>query len=142
MKFMMMMKANADYEAGRPPPQALMEAMGTYTAKNVAAGIVVLTGGLAPSAMGGARVHVRDGKMQTVDGPFAETKELIGGFAVVEARSREHALEIAREFMQLHRDVLGPTWEGSCEIRPMFGGSTEIPCPEVDERPARAIEHA
>ncbi len=142
MRFMMMMKADADYEAGRPPPPALMEAMGAYTAKNVEAGIVVLTGGLAPSAMGGARVHVKGGKMQTVDGPFAETKELIGGFAVVEARSREHALAIAREFMQVHRDVLGPTWEGSCEIRPVFGGGTEIPCPEVDERPGRAIEHA
>ncbi len=120
MKFLMMMKADKDYEAGKPPPPALMEAMAKFTEKNIKAGVVVFHGGLAPSAMG-ARVHAKDGKLTAVDGPFAETKELVGGFAVVEARSREHALEMAHEFMKVQQDVLGPSWEGTCEIRAMFG---------------------
>jgi hypothetical protein len=73
-------------------------------------------GGLLPSSKG-ARVRVRKGKITVVDGPFAEAKELIGGYAVFELASKEEAIQSAREFMQLHVDVLGPSYEGECEVR-------------------------
>ena len=55
-----------------------------------------------------------------IDGPFAETKELVGGFAIFDLESKEEAVESGREFMQLHADILGPAYEGELEIRPMF----------------------
>ena len=58
--------------------------------------------------------------MTVTDGPFAETKELIGGFAILEAASREEAIQLGKKFMQLHIDVLGHTYEGTLEVRPMF----------------------
>ena len=58
--------------------------------------------------------------MTVTDGPFAETKELIGGFAILEAASKEEAIQLGKKFMQLHVDVLGQTYEGTLEVRPMF----------------------
>ena len=74
---------------------------------------------LLPSSKG-ARVRVSAGKMTVTDGPFAETKELIGGFAILEAASKEEAIRLGKEFMQLHVDVLGQSYEGTLEVRPMF----------------------
>jgi hypothetical protein len=65
-------------------------------------------------------VKAAGGKLTVTDGPFAETKELIGGFAVLEASSREDAIRLGKEFMQLHVDVLGPAYEGTLEVRQMF----------------------
>jgi len=65
-------------------------------------------------------VRASGGKMTVTDGPFAETKELIGGFAILEAASKEEAIELGKKFMQLHVDVLGQTYEGTLEVRPMF----------------------
>jgi hypothetical protein len=83
------------------------------------AGILLQSGGLLPSSTG-ARVRVSGGKLTVTDGPFAETKELIGGFAILEAASKEEAIRLAKEFMQLHLDVLGPSYEGALEVRAMF----------------------
>jgi len=63
---------------------------------------------------------VASGKTSVIDGPFAETKELIGGYAIFDLKSREEAIESGRQFMQLHADILGSSYEGELEIRPMF----------------------
>jgi hypothetical protein len=83
------------------------------------AGVMVQVGGLAPSATG-ARIRVSGGKLSVTDGPFAEAKEIVGGFAVYDVKSREEVLEWTRRFMQLHIDHW-PGWEGEAEIRQMYG---------------------
>jgi hypothetical protein len=119
MRFMMMVKAGKDYEEGKPPSPALMEAVGKHAETMKQAGVLLETGGLLPSRMG-ARIRVGKGKMMVTDGPFAETKEVIGGFAILEASSKEEAIELARQFMQIHVDVMGPGYESELEIRQMF----------------------
>jgi hypothetical protein len=96
-----------------------MGAIGKLSQDMAAAGILLEAGGLAPSAKG-ARVRVSGGKLIVTDGPFTETKELTGGFAIVKASSRAEAIELARRFMQVHADLLGPTYEAECEVREMF----------------------
>jgi hypothetical protein len=119
MRFMMIVKAGKDYEAGKPPPPELMAVVAKEAEELTKAGIMLETGGLLPSRMG-ARVRVGQGKMTVTDGPFAESKELIGGFAVMQVASKQEAIELGRRFMQLHADVLGPEYEGELEIRQMF----------------------
>ena len=108
-------------EDGKPPPASLMEEMEKLAAREVAAGRMIARGGLMPTAMGGARIESRRGKLKVVDGPFTETKEVLGGFAIFEFATREEALDSAKHFMELHR-LHWPEWEGVCEMRPMFGG--------------------
>jgi hypothetical protein len=119
MRFMMIVKADPGYEAGRPPNPAMIAAVGKLSEEMSRRGVLLQSGGLLPSSKG-ARVRVAGGKMTVTDGPFAETKELIGGFAILEAASKEEAIRLGREFMQLHVDVLGPSYEGTLEVRPMF----------------------
>lgn len=126
MRFMMIVKANAESEAGLPPSPALMEAVGKLAEEGFQQGIMIDSGGLAPSATG-ARVLVKGGKVTVVDGPFAEAKELVGGYAIMELPSREAAIEQGRRFMQLHRDVMGPGYEGELEIRQLFGAAELAP---------------
>ena len=79
--------------------------------------------------MMGAQVKITDGKLSVVDGPFVESKELIGGYAIFELRDKEEAVAAAREFMQLHLDHM-PGWEGTCEVRsfatPGMEGACEV----------------
>jgi hypothetical protein len=126
MRFMMIVKANAESEAGLPPSPELMEAVGKLAEEAFQQGIMIDSGGLAPSATG-ARVRVKGGKVAVVDGPFAEAKELVGGYAIMELPSREAAIEQGRRFMQLHRDVMGPDYEGELEIRQLFGAAELAP---------------
>jgi hypothetical protein len=119
MRFMMIVKADQAYEAGRPPVPALIAAIGKHSEEMAKAGVLLQSGGLLPSSKG-ARVQVSGGKMRVTDGPFAETKELIGGFAILEAASKEEAIRLGKEFMQLHVDVLGQSYEGTLEVRTMF----------------------
>ena len=119
MRFMMLVKADQNYEAGKPPPPELMTAMDKLAQDMTRAGVLLDTGGLQPSSKG-ARVRVGGGKLTVTDGPFTEAKELIGGYAVVQARSKEEAIELGRRFMKLHADVLGPSYQGELEIRQMF----------------------
>jgi hypothetical protein len=97
------------------PPQALIDAIDQYVAKTLKDGTVVSTGGLAPSAAG-VRVRIQSGRLVVTDGPFAESKEVIGGYAVIAARTREDAVRSTKEFMQLHIDHW-PGWQGECELR-------------------------
>ena len=121
MKFMFMVKGGADYEAGNPPPPALLEAIGKLTQEMIKAGIFVGNGGLLPSRFG-AKVRVARGKLSVVDGPFTETKEVIGGYGILEASSKAEAIKLAARFMEAHRDVLGPSYQGECEVRQMMDG--------------------
>ena len=101
------------------PTPALMEAMGKLADREIKAGRMIDNGGLMPVAMG-AQVRITDGQLRVVDGPFVETKEVIGGYAIFELRDKEEALASAKEFMQLHKDHM-PGWEGTCELRGFAG---------------------
>lgn len=122
MRFMMMIKADKDYEAGVPPSRELMAAIGKLTEEMMRAGVVVETGGLLPSSKG-ARIQIARGKLTVTDGPFGETKELIGGYAILQARSKEEAIELGKRFMKVHSDILGLSYEGELEIRQLFDPS-------------------
>ena len=127
MRFMMLYKPGR--ESNAPPSQEEMEAVGALIGEMASAGVLIATDGLQPSAKG-ARVTVTGGGNFTVtDGPFAETKELISGYAIVEARSKEHAVELAKRFLA----VMG---EGQCEVRLMQ--DTAAFGPESTAEPARA----
>jgi hypothetical protein len=119
MRFMMIVKADPTFEAGGPPNPALIAAIGKLSEEMTRSGVLLQSGGLLPSSKG-ARVRVSGGKMSVTDGPFVETKELIGGFAILEAASKEEAIRLGKQFMQLHVDVLGQSYEGTLEVRPMF----------------------
>ena len=124
MRFMMIVKADKNYEAGAPPTPELMAAIGKLSEEMIPAGILLDSGGLLPSARG-ARINVRQGRLTVTDGPFSEAKELIGGYAILQVKSKEEAIERGRRFMQVHADVLGPSYEGELEIRQMPDASSE-----------------
>jgi hypothetical protein len=115
MRFMIMVKSA---ESAVPPPMALMAAIGKLGEEAMRAGVMVETGGLLPSGMG-ARVRLSAGKLTVTDGPFAETKELVGGYAVYDLKSKQEAIDWATRFMQLHKEHW-PGWEGESEIRQIF----------------------
>jgi hypothetical protein len=115
MRFMFLVKSS---EQSGPPPQPLMEAIGKLSQEAAGKGTMVLSGGLAPMAMT-SRVRVANGAIKVTDGPFAEAKEVIGGFAIFDLASREEALKNAQAFMELHR-IHWPEWEGETEIRQIF----------------------
>jgi hypothetical protein len=100
------------------PPAALMEAMGKFVEKSLKDGSLVDTGGLLPSK-DGVRVRLADGKITVTDGPFTETKEVIGGWAILKTDSKVEAVRIATEFMELHRKHW-PEFVGESEVRPMI----------------------
>ena len=97
MRFMIMVRANALSESGAMPEESLMAAMATYHEQLAKAGALLDANGLKPSAQG-FRVSYHAGKPTLVDGPFAETKELIAGYTLIQTRSREEAMEWARRF--------------------------------------------
>jgi hypothetical protein len=106
-----------------------MEAMGKLADREIKAGRMIDSGGLMPVAMG-AQVRITDGQLGVVDGPFVETKEVIGGYAIFELRDKQEAVAAAVEFMQLHKDHM-PGWEGTCEVRPFAMPGHEEGC-QVD----------
>src|SRR5262249_3728080 len=107
-----------DYETGKPPDPKLMQAIGKHAEKMAKAGILVGTGGLLPVAKG-ARIRAAGGKLTVTDAPFIESKEVIGGYGILQAKSKEEAIELGKAFMQIQLDVLGPSYEGTLEIREM-----------------------
>ena len=100
------------------PPAALMEAMGKFIERCQRDGTLVDTGGLAPSKSGHL-IRLEKGKITVVDGPFSESKEVIGGWAILKVKSKAEALQISTEFMELHRKYW-PEFEGESEVRLMF----------------------
>lgn len=115
MRYMMFIKHKEDYKM-EDVPQSLFGAMGEFVQEGFKNGSLVDTAGLEPTAKG-KRVRLSGGKLNVTDGPFTETKEVIGGYAIVEAKSYEEAMTIATRFMELHR-VHWPAFEGECEVRP------------------------
>jgi len=107
-------------ETGAAPPQRMIDEIEKLTEQEMAAGRMLARGGLLPAAMDSARVESRRGKLKVMDGPFAESKEVIGGFAIFEFATRADALAAAERFMELHTRYW-PEWEGVCEMRQMFG---------------------
>jgi len=117
VKYLTFIRHSESYRESAPP-QALMEAMGRFVQQSLKDGTLVDTGGLLPSK-DGARVRLARGKITVTDGPFTETKEVIGGWAILKVDSRAEAIRIATEFMELHRKHW-PEFEGESEVRPMF----------------------
>lgn len=117
MKYLSFVRHSESYRK-TPPPPALMEAMGQFIERSRKDGTLVDTGGLLPSSEG-FRVRLANGEISATDGPFQESKEVIGGWAILEASSKAEAVRIATEFMELHRQHW-PGFDGECEVRPMF----------------------
>ena len=119
MRYMMFIKHTEDYR-GKPIPPALMEAMGKFVGENLKNGKIVETNGLK-SSHAGKKIRLRGGRLEVVDGPFTESKEIVGGYAIVEVKSEQEALELATQFMELHR-IHWPEFEGESELRPVETG--------------------
>jgi len=125
MKFMMIVKldgkseAARNYAAGTPPDERLEAALAKLMEKMTKSGMLLGVGGLLP-VTNGARIQASGGKLRMTDGPFIESKEVIGGYALLETKFKEEAVELGKEFMQIHLDILGPSYEGELEIRQLF----------------------
>lgn len=124
MKFLSMVRINEN--GGVKPSQKLMDDMGKLMEEATREGWLVSTAGLKPTAEG-KRVRQRHGKLSVTDGPFTETKEVIGGYAVLEAKSMEEAIELTKRFLRVH----GPEWDVECEVR-------ELGCAEAGAAHAEA----
>ena len=114
MRFLSMIRVNE--HSGQVPSAQLMQDMGKLIEEMTRKGVLIRTAGLRPSAEG-VRVRLRKGQLSTVDGPFTETKEVIGGFAILEAGSMPEAIELTNRFLKVH----GDTWDIECEVRPLDG---------------------
>jgi hypothetical protein len=118
MRFLSMVRINEN--AGQVPSEKLMADMGKLIEEMTRSGVLVSSAGLRPTSEG-VRVRLSRGKLSTVDGPFTETKEVIGGHAIIEAKSKKEAIELTKRFLA----VQGDEWDIECEVRqpeePDFG---------------------
>jgi len=127
MRFMMIVKANQDSEAGKMPGEQMLADMAKYNEQLVKAGVLLDATGLQPSSKG-ARVKFSKGRPTVVDGPFTEAKELIAGYWLIQVKSKEEAVEWARRAPAPHEGG-----EGEIEIRQLF---------ELDDfDPSEAVDH-
>jgi len=124
---MIIVKASALSEAGGAPDEALMAAMGAYHEELVKAGVLLDATGLQPSSKGW-RIRYSAGKRTVIDGPFAETKELIAGYTLIQVRSREEAMEWARRFPA----PFGEQADGEIEVRQLYELEDFEPSPELE----------
>jgi len=115
MRFMIIVKATKDTEAGVMPEEELIAAMAQYHEELQKAGVLLDASGLQPSSKG-ARIAFAKGKRTWIDGPFAETKELIAGYTLIQVRSREEAREWAMRFPPPH----GADRDGVIEVRQLY----------------------
>jgi hypothetical protein len=115
MRFMMIVKASKDSEAGKMPSEDLLSAMGKYNEELMKAGVLVDLSGLQASSKG-ARIKFSGGKRTVIDGPFPETKELIAGYWIINVKSKEEAIEWAKRAPAPH----GEGQESEIEIRRFF----------------------
>ncbi|HEY0659885.1 MAG TPA: YciI family protein [Lysobacter sp.] len=118
MRFLSMIRINEN--AGMQPSEQLMADMGKLMEEMTAAGVLLDTAGLRPTS-DGVRVRLSGGKLSVKDGPFTETKEVIGGYAIIKADSKDEAIELTKRFLKVH----GDEWVVECEVRqleePDFG---------------------
>jgi len=122
MRFMMIVK-HAENQG--PPPKELMDAIAKLAEDDAKTGTMLGSGGLKSTTQGAA-VRLSKGRVTVIDGPFTEAKEIIGGYAQFELKSKEQAVESAVAFMELHKKYW-PGWEGETEIREMYGPDEVIP---------------
>src|SRR6266699_2553749 len=115
MRFMIIVKHP---ENQGPPPKSLMNAIAKLSGEADKAGTMLGSGGLAPTAQG-ARVRLSGGKVTVTDGPFTEAKEVIGGYAQFEFKTKKEAVDATVRFMELHKQHW-PGWEGETEVRQML----------------------
>jgi hypothetical protein len=115
MRFLMMTTDGGEQQA--PPDEKLQAEMGAFIAEMSKSGALLATGGLEP---GGTRISSSGGKITVTDGPFAETKEAVVGFALIEVRSREEAIELSKRFWQIVGD-------GEGVIQQVFGPEDDFP---------------
>ena len=118
MRFLSVSKSK---ETGLPPSQEEMARMGALVEEGMKAGYLLAVEGCLPS-MSGARVRLADGKVTVTDGPFTEAKEVIGGLAILQANSKEEAIEMTRQFLRTAGD-------GECELRQLFDGDSNAQAP-------------
>jgi hypothetical protein len=114
MKYLMLIKHDERFRNESMPPE-FMDVVGTWVTDSMRSGIIKETAGLKPTSEG-VRIRTRGGKLHVTDGPFTETKEIIGGYAMIEAASKEEAIAFAEKFMDMHREHW-PAFEGECEVR-------------------------
>jgi hypothetical protein len=133
MRFMMIVKANKDSEAGKMPSEELLAAMQKYNEELMKASVLIDLSGLQPSSKG-ARIKYSGGKRTLIDGPFAETKELIAGYWIIQVKSKEEAIEWALRAPAPH----GENAEGQIEIRQFFELEDFGPSEAIDR--ARELE--
>jgi hypothetical protein len=124
MRFMMMVKHP---ELSAPPPKEFVDAMNKLNEDTVKSGGLVTGGGLASTAQS-YRVRLSGGEIKVIDGPFTEAKEVVGGFAILEYKSKEDAIKGAIDFMGLHKKHW-PGWEGETEVRQIWGPA-QAPAPQ------------
>jgi hypothetical protein len=117
MKYLSFIRHSEKYRES-PPPPAMMEAMGKFVEQSYKDGTLVETGGLLPSK-DGMKLRLSNGAITVTDGPFTETKEVIGGWAILNAATKADAIRIATQFLELHKKHW-PGFEAECEVRPMF----------------------
>ena len=127
MRFMIIVRATPDTEAGVMPEESLMAAMANYHEELVKAGVLLDAAGLQPSAKGW-RIRYRANRASVIDGPFAETKELIAGYTLIQVRSREEAMEWARRFPA----PMGEGVDAEIEVRPLYEMDDFKPGPAVE----------
>ena len=111
MRFLSLIRIQEN--TGKQPSERLMGEMGRLMTEMKSAGKLLDTAGLAPTAEG-KRVRLRAGRISVIDGPFAETKEVIGGYAMLDARSLQEAIALTERFVELH---VADGWELDCEVR-------------------------
>ena len=128
MKFLSMYKS---VERNTPPSQEEMNKMGKLVEEGMKAGWLLATEGCLPSALG-ARVRSTNGKLSVTDGPFTESKELVGGFAILRANSKEEAIQLAKDFLK----VVG---EGECELRQIYEAGNCADAAAHANRPRGAV---
>ena len=130
MRYMVIVSGSENLAESGPPPASLMEAIERDLEEGTKKGTLVSFGGLHPTSSG-ARMRITNGKIVTTDGPFTESKEVIGGFTILNVASREEALEEAHKFMELHR-IHWPTWQGEIEIRRMYEEEDDVRATQIE----------
>ena len=125
MRFMMLVKHPENAASCGAPPKEFVDQIAKMSADAAKSGAIVLSGALAPTAQS-TRVRLSHGKVAAHDGPFTEAKEIVGGFAVFDLKSKQEAIEGATQFMELHKKYW-PGWEGETEIRQIFGAEDFAP---------------
>ena len=114
MRFLSMIRI--DENGGQVPSEQLMQDMGKLIEDMTREGPLIRTAGLRPTREG-KRVRLQTGNLSTVDGPFTESKEVIGGFAILKAGSMQEAIELTERFLKIH----GDGWDIECEVRQLDG---------------------